>query len=84
MSVLHDPRRRQEKLDVVTDGVRVDRVVLRERTSGKQRRGGGQSDRSAPGFACSAGAIDDGPRRSIAPSLWELATTCGRMGLSAW
>jgi NAD+ synthase (glutamine-hydrolysing) len=28
---LHDPRRRQEKLDVMSDGLRVDRVMLRER-----------------------------------------------------
>jgi NAD+ synthase (glutamine-hydrolysing) len=28
---LHDPRRRQEKIDVVSDGLRVDRVRLRER-----------------------------------------------------
>jgi len=28
---LHDPRRRQEKLDVISDGLRVDRVMLRER-----------------------------------------------------
>jgi NAD+ synthase (glutamine-hydrolysing) len=28
---LHDPRRRQEKLDVISDGLRVDRVILRER-----------------------------------------------------
>jgi NAD+ synthase (glutamine-hydrolysing) len=28
---LHDPRRRQEKLDVISDGLRVHRVILRER-----------------------------------------------------
>jgi NAD+ synthase (glutamine-hydrolysing) len=28
---LHDPRRRPEKLDVMSDGLRVDRVMLRER-----------------------------------------------------
>jgi len=36
---LHDPRRRQEKLDVITEGVRVDRIVLRERTDDHPRGG---------------------------------------------
>jgi len=44
---LHDPRRRQEKLDVVTDGVRVDRVVLRERTSGNKGEGAARATLSA-------------------------------------
>jgi len=33
---LHDPRRRQEKLDVVSDGMRVDRIVLRESANGER------------------------------------------------
>lgn len=35
---LHDPRRRQEKLDVVSDGMRVDRIVLRESADGEKGR----------------------------------------------
>ena len=33
---LHDPRRRQEKLDVVSDGMRVDRIVLCESLADEQ------------------------------------------------
>jgi NAD+ synthase (glutamine-hydrolysing) len=35
---LHDPRRRQEKIDVISDGLRVDRVMLRERGAELARR----------------------------------------------
>ncbi len=35
---LHDPRGRQEKLDVVSDGMRVDRIMLRESKHGEQGR----------------------------------------------
>jgi NAD+ synthase (glutamine-hydrolysing) len=35
---LHDPRRRQEKLDVVSNGMRVERIVLRGSASDEQSR----------------------------------------------
>jgi NAD+ synthase (glutamine-hydrolysing) len=45
---LHDPRRRQEKLDVVNEGVRVERIVLRERVPERKAEGKAGKTKGSP------------------------------------